>query len=481
MDEGYPGTVFASGEPTIVDDFAVIDNDFEYGDIRSAMYYPVGVHGTITVGSTEPNAFDETDQSILGLLATSAAAACMRAKRTQEIREAREQSDRLLDRVNGLVQNTVEVLVQARTRDELESNVVTELAATEPYSFAWVGQPDVTTEELLPTAWDGDGSLSVDGQRFDLSRENEPVARAYHEGTTQVLTDMTEVYGPLSDVVADSDVGAVVIIPLVYKDATYGVLSVCADDSEVFDEREQVILDALGRAVANAINAVERGRILDATEIIELEFAVDSPDLLFNRLSGPTEGTLEAVGIDYRSDGAVRLYLSAEDVDTEAFIERARTDSVVLEMTTIVDHEDECLVELVVEESLLAVLAEYGAVTKEVIAEDGGARFTVELPAEAEARELFELVESRYPGTDLLGYHERERAVETRQDFKAALSDRLTDRQETALKTAYLGGFFDWPRDIDGNELAEAMDIARPTYHQHLRAAQAKVFEELFE
>jgi PAS domain S-box-containing protein len=479
--EGYPGEVFASGEPTIVSDFDDVETGFEYGAARSGMYYPVGVHGTITVASSESNAFDETDQQILALLATSAAGACMRAKRMEEIREAREHTERILDRVNGLVQNTIEVLVQARTRDELESGVVDELATTEPYSFAWLGQPDVATEQLVPTAWGGDATLPVEGRSFDLSLSNESVATAYNDGETQVITAVDDIYGPLAKMLDGSAVEALVVIPLVYKDATYGVLCVCANDGEIFDDRERVVLDALGRAVANAINAVERGRILDATEIIELEFAVDSPDLLFNRLSKGTESRIEAVGTDYRSDGSVRLYLSVENIDPDIFEERARQDSEVLEFTGIVDHDSECLVELVVEESLLAVLAEYGAVTREVFTENGITRFTVELPYEAEARELFELVEQRHPGTDLLGYHERERAVETRQDFKAALSERLTDRQETALRTAYLGGFFDWPREIDGNELAEAMDIARPTYHQHLRAAQAKVFEELFE
>jgi predicted DNA binding protein len=233
--------------------------------------------------------------------------------------------------------------------------------------------------------------------------------------------------------------------------------------------------------VANAINAIERGRILDATEIIELEFAIDDRELLFSRLSAATDSTIESVGTDYRSDGSVRLYLSATGVDADELVALARDDPAVESVTCIVEHEDECLLEVVVEESLLATLTEYGAVPREVVAESGSTRFTVELPYEAEAREVFELVENQYPSTELLGYHERERPVETRQEFKAALSDRFTDRQETALRTAYLGGFFDWPREVDGNELAEAMDISRPTYHQHLRAAQHKVFEELFE
>ena len=480
IEEGYPGEVFASGEPVMVSDFDSVTREFGYGDARSAMYYPVGVHGTITVTSNEPNAFDETDQHILGLLATSAAAACMRAKRMQELREAREHTERVLDRVNGLVQNTVEELVHARTREELETGVVTQLAATEPYSFAWIGQPDVATEQLSPTAWDGAIELPVEGLSFDLN-DGGPIATAYHDGTTQVIGDVNEIDGSWADAATESGVDAMLVVPLVYREATYGVLSVCAEHGDVFDERERIVLDALGRAVANAINAVERGRILTATEIIELEFAIDSPELLFNRLSADSDGKLEAVGTDYRSDGSVRLYLSAEDVDPGLLLERTREDPEVLDVTAIVEHETECLLELTVEDSLLAVLADYGAVTQDVVTESGRSRLTVELPYEAEARELFELVQQRYPGTDLLGYHERERPIETRQEFKGALSERLTERQATALRTAYLGGFFDWPRNVDGNELAEAMDISRPTYHQHLRTAQAKVFEELFE
>ena len=203
--------------------------------------------------------------------------------------------------------------------------------------------------------------------------------------------------------------------------------------------------------------------------------------MLFSRLSGATDCELESAGTDYSADGSIRLYLTARGVSADELVAIAEEDVAVKSVTCIVDHDEECLLELTVEDSLLAMLTEYGAVPREVTAEHGTARFTVELPYEAEARDLFELVENQYPSTELLGYHERERPVETRQEFRAALSDRFTDRQETALRTAYLGGFFDWPREVDGNELAEAMDISRPTYHQHLRSAQKKVFEELFD
>ena len=473
-----PGEVFASGEPRVIQDF----HDDSLPSTRSVMYYPVGVHGTISVCSTEPNAFDETDEQMLALLATSAAAACMRAKREQDVRKAREHTEQVLDRVNGLVQNTVEVLVQARTREELEADVVEQLVATDPYTFAWIGQPDIATETLSPAAWAGPANVPIQGRSFDLSRGDDPVSRAYREETPQIETDLEDLqYGPWAGIDEETGANALIAIPLVYKDASYGVLTVFADEEDALDERERIVLESIGRVIANAINAIERGRILDATESIELEFAINDRDLLFSRLSAATGSVIESAGTDYRSDGSIRLYLTATDVESEKLVEIAEDDPAIESVTCIVEHEDECLLEVVVEESLLATLTEYGAVPREVVADDGDVRFTAELPYEAEAREVFELVEDQYPSTELLGYHERERPVETRQEFKAALSERFTDRQETALRTAYLGGFFDWPREVDGNELAEAMGISRPTYHQHLRAAQRKVFEELFE
>ncbi len=474
--EGNPGEVFASGEPRISDDL-----EDEFLPVRSVMYYPVGVHGTISVCSTEKGAFDETDEQMLALLGTSAAAACMRAKREQDVREAQEHTERVLERVNGLIQNTVEVLVQATTRAEIEQGVVRELATASPYTFAWIGQPDIASEKLSPTAAAGEAALPVQGRSFDLAHSDEPVSLAYRDEQPQILSDISDSYTVWSEIAAGSDVASLITIPLVYKDANYGVLSVFSGENEAFDERERVVLESLGRVIANAINAIERGRILDATEIIELEFAINDPALLFSRLSTQADCVIESAGTDYLSDGRLRLYLTATAVDAERLLEIAEDDPDIEEVTLIVAHDDECLLEVTVEDSLLETLTEYGAVPRAVTADRGDTRFTVELPYEAEARELFELVEDQYPSTELLGYHERERAVQTRQEFKAALSERFTDRQETALRTAYLGGFFDWPRDIDGNELAEAMDISRPTYHQHLRAAQRKVFEELFE
>ncbi|QLH84862.1 bacterio-opsin activator domain-containing protein [Halosimplex pelagicum] len=488
VDEGGPGRAFVDGKMVVVEDTATLDDDHPHDIVRSALHIPMGVHGTISIGAETVDAFSNTDRQAAQLLATSAAAAANRAKREQEVREARERVDTLVDRINGLIENTVEVLVQAGTREELEAGVVEQLVATDPYAFAWIGRPDLAAERLEAAAWAGDVPELADAVA-DLSLDRsaardaaDPAALALDDEAIHIVDDLADAPdGSVHAAARDAGLGSLIAVPLTYKDASYGVLCVYAPEADAFADREQVVLDALGRAVANAVNAIESGRILSTDRVVELEFTVRDDDLLFNRLSGRTDATYELTGSVHESDGSVRLYVAASGADAEEIESTLAGDDGVAASSIIADHDGDVLFEAVVDDSLVESLADHGAVTRSVVAEDGLVRYTIELPYEAEARELFELVSDRYRGTDLVGYHEHERPVRTRQEFREAVTDRFTDRQETAIRTAYLGGFFEWPRDVDGDDLAGSMDISRPTYHQHLRAAQRKVFDELFD
>jgi predicted DNA binding protein len=57
----------------------------------------------------------------------------------------------------------------------------------------------------------------------------------------------------------------------------------------------------------------------------------------------------------------------------------------------------------------------------------------------------------------------------------------LTDRQMQVLSAAYRRGFFDRPRTVTGDELAEQFDISRSTLHQHLRAAERNLMNAVLE
>ena len=74
---------------------------------------------------------------------------------------------------------------------------------------------------------------------------------------------------------------------------------------------------------------------------------------------------------------------------------------------------------------------------------------------------------------------EREREVTTAREFRDELQARLTDRQENALRTAFLANYFESPRGSSAEEVADALDITGSTLLHHLRAGQRKLLRAL--
>jgi PAS domain S-box-containing protein len=92
---GPVGEAFQSNEPVVVDDLpAAIDHD--YGPIRTAMYFPIDDYGVLGIGSEEPDAFNDVDGTLIGLLAVAAANVFDRLEREAETRHLK----RIIDRVD---------------------------------------------------------------------------------------------------------------------------------------------------------------------------------------------------------------------------------------------------------------------------------------------------------------------------------------------------------------------------------------------
>ncbi|WP_424018176.1 bacterio-opsin activator domain-containing protein [Halorientalis pallida] len=399
----------------------------------------------------------------------------------RQAQQERQSLEHLVDRINGLVQDITQLLVESVSRDEIEHGVCERLADTDPYLFAWIGSADISEERLRVRAAAGPADVDLEDESVALDADAPtPSARAFATGSGQIVSTVDS-GSAVGRRYGDAGIEAVISVPIGNRESEYGVLTVCAGHPDAFDEREQVVLEALGRAIANAIDALESKRTLTADRIVEMEFTVDDPTLLLNAASTELDCQFSYSGSVYGSNGALREFYTVEDCEPETVRAFATEQDAVTDVTVLADHDDGCLLQLTLEGSLVELLVDRGAVTKEVTSQDGVTAFTVELSREADARSLFELIADRYEGTELAGYHEHERPVQTRQEFRAGLEERLTDRQLTALRTAYYSGFFDWPRAVDGDELAEMMDISRSTFHQHLRVAERKLLDSFFE
>lgn len=383
------------------------------------------------------------------------------------LRDEREALDHLLDHVTGLLADVTDLLVRADDRERVEAGVADRVVAADPYTAATVYRPSVTGERLEPVASAGRASPDDDGLALDGDADD-PAVVAYRGRDV---------------VVADDGEAPSAAVPLATADRGYGVLVARAADSATLDDRERTTLGTMGRLVANAMSAIENRELLrSSTGAVELECTVGADVCAVAALSARAGESWSHRGSVPAEDGdGVSAFFSVTGADGEAV--RAAADGLtgVAVADVVAGTEDGCLVEVAVPDPVSETVSRYGGALDALSAADGTARVTVTAPNRETARRVFEGVAEAYGEPSLVGYHRRDRPPRTREGFRAALEEALTDRQATALRRAYLSGYFESPRRVTGDDLAESMGISRPTFHQHLRAAERKLLDAALE
>ena len=415
-----------------------------------------------------------------------------------DAREKRRDLERLVSRIEGLVGDVMEAVLQADSRDQIEETVCERLAAVDNYTCAWVGRADLAAGTIGPAAAAGDCTPPAESSVSDDAED--PTARALVTGESQVV----DIFGqqalaaihddPLAAITPDQPArhdapdrdpepaGQIAAFPLVYSDTKYGVLTVYADEPEVLDDRELAVLGVLARVASTAINAIESRRILTTDRITELELSVSDDGLFFSDIATQLSCTLQYQGSLSQRDDSVTMLFVVRSADPEDVRRVAEAHADIVAVRHVSDREDGSIFEFEVEEPpVVSQLAQRGAETTDITVDSRDVRITLELPASADARAVVSQLADTYPSTELVARRQREQQDQTRQELLADIEESLTDRQRLALQKAELGGFFEWPREISGEELADSMDISPSTYHQHLRRAEKKIIEALFD
>ena len=382
-------------------------------------------------------------------------------------------TEHLLDRVDGLVSDVTATLVAAQSRAEIESGLVDATTTADAYDAALVGRIDRVTDDVevvqaserAPDVgpWDADGESAV--------------ARAFREREVRIV-DLVDG----DDATTDAGYTSMAAVPFATSDTVYGVLVVYARPAGVFDPRELRLLRAIGRTVGTAIRAVESARALTATSLVEVELTTTSERLFFTRLSLALECSLTYRGSLPENGEGPLVFFEVSDAESGDVVEWAAEQPEIEAATVLWAHEDDALVEFRTSgPSLPSQLADRGVETRELSVDGGLARFTLAFPADRDAREVVSYVESDHEDVELVAYREVDRPQRTSREVWADLADELTPRQHSALTKAYVSGFFDWPRDVTGDDLADTMGITRATFHQHLRAAERKLVAAFFD
>ncbi|NHN40160.1 response regulator [Halorubellus sp. JP-L1] len=391
--------------------------------------------------------------------------------------ERREEQLERLTHINTVIREVDRVLVDAESREEIESEVCASLAESAAYSMAWITEYNERTDHFDPRVGAGTDVERVAEESAGVSEVGTRVKDAVTANEVTVVESLSEAHR--SAVFGDGDVGesaSVVIAPLSYREKTYGALLVYSEREEAFGEQELSVFGELGERIGNGINSVEQRQLLLADTIVELEFRHTDRSDPFVDLSATTGATTNLKGVASTSDSSLTVYVEAANVSGESFLEAATTHDDVADVR-LVTEGDPSLLEVTVPESAVNTLASAGATVKTFRVEQGEGRLVAEVAPDADLKALARAVESAYPETSVLSKRRVERSVQSDESFRKDLEDRLTERQQMAMETAFSAGYYEWPRESTAEEVAAAMDISSPTLHEHLRAGERKLLQ----
>ena len=216
----------------------------------------------------------------------------------------------------------------------------------------------------------------------------------------------------------------------------------------------------------------------------ELELEVRDRECFFIRASEEADCRVFLEDLIHRADGQLLEFFTVRDVPAERVLQMVADESAITEARLIREGFDGSLFQFVVSgPCVTATLADTGAITRAVSAAAGEGRVVATVPPHVEVRTVVEAFQRQHPESKLLAQRDGRQSVpiHTEAGVHAMLADRLTEKQLEVLRTAFLSGYFDWPRDSTADECADALGITQPTFSQHIRAAQYNVFAALFD
>ncbi|ELZ14291.1 PAS domain S-box [Halovivax asiaticus JCM 14624] len=437
---------------------------------------PWGVFG---VHDTERRSVDETDTNFVRTVATILASAIDRDQRERQLVDQRERLE-ALNGLNEVVRELTDAVIDQSTRQEIERTVVERLAAAESYEFAWVGTADFDSKTVSMRAEAGvegyldDNTISIDPAD---ERSRGPTGRAFRTGEIQVTRNARddERYDPWRGTAEAYDFRASAAIPIAHEDTVYGVLNVYTDRQNAFTAEERAVVAQLGEVIGHSIAATERKQALVSDEVVEIEFhlpdafAKEDTDVEMN-------GSARIDHVTQVSEETFQLYGSATPCAVDGLERLIETTSAWTDLTIREAGDSIRFSVRLTEPTILSLIASRGGYVDEAVVEDGDVGLTVQLSPHTDIRAFVDAMTDGYPQIDLLSRTQVTRETPFAGDGEQPL-DSLTDQQRSSVEAAYFRGFFEWPRLASGEDVADSLDIAPSTFHQHLRKAESKLIE----
>lgn len=482
---GPDAPIFTSTRVDPTDDTTDLDDD-----VRSGLFVPVGDNAVVSVLSTDETVGSESRQLIETLVATTEAAfdrleseASLR-DREAELRTQNERLNRQMH-LTDIIRSVNQSLVDVDSRDEVEAAVCSQLVESDRIAFAWIGTYDEPEDTVVPRTAAGDGADYLETVSLG-TRGREP---AWLTATTGSVTAVDNVVSGLRTEegtwrrpALEAAFQSAVSVPIEHDGYTYGTLTVYAAEAGSLTDLEASVFDELGTTIGTAINAVQTKQALYGDAVTELTLRLtDAPSVLAS-LSKAVDCRVSFDGVSTHSSDHTQLFFTVSGNRTDEVTDLLDQHPLVASHRLIERTDDGGYFTATVTGGLVdSILVPQAASPKSMHAAGGIVELTVDVSPETDVRGFVDSFRAECGDVELLSRTTTDRSVTTETECVDAMFASLTDRQRETLTTAYYSGYFAWPRESTGEEIAEMLGVSQPTVNRHLRFGQLRLLERLFE
>ncbi|EMA42034.1 GAF domain-containing protein [Halococcus hamelinensis] len=490
-EENVVSQAFLEGRLMITDE-GIESPVIQPSDLRSSLAVPIGDEGVLFASSTTPDSLNDVVREITDLLGATAEAAFDRVQRDEKLhkrdRELQQRNRRLskLNRINDIIREIDQELVTARTQEGIEYAVCERLTASDRFNFAWIGFPGESTGQVIPQAWAGRGMEYLNSTFSEDVPHEEPTAQAAETRQATVVSNIaSKIHSETwrSEALAHGFRSAL-SLPLVHEEAFYGVVTVYASQQEAFDETTLSVLNELSETIAAAITAAKQRDALLSDTATELEYKTTDKESVLLQLARTADCAIcFDEGLQQTSQGISAI--AKVEQDSLDHLREAAISIVGVEDFRVISESTDggaSSVQLRFSNPFIATkLIDHGAILREISVNPEAMRLKIEVPHPTATRPINNILSNEFKDLSLITQYGRQRSNDIRDLARPQIFDQLTDRQLEVVRTAYLSGYFETPRESTGSEVAETLGVSPSAFSQLNRTVQRKIFSTLLE
>ncbi|WP_416840280.1 bacterio-opsin activator domain-containing protein [Haloferax sp. DFSO52] len=487
LTEGGVWDAFVSGEVSVVE---LAPDGGVVAGVDRVIAAPIGRYGVLVTGHPGTTAPSDVDVELVNLLVATVEELLERIDAESELRERdrrlAEQNEVLtrLDQVNKTIRSINQSLIRAPTHSDALAAVGELLVDAEPYSVVWHLDPDEFDDGFHPTPSEVHGADTAYTDRLGEVAGSEPMSSLLE---TAIKTQSMQV---VEDVLNDPawadhrgdaltyDFRSIAVIPAVADNQVEALFVVHAANEAVLMD-EGGLISELGETVGYALATTKRAGAMLTERRTRVQVQLGDDRLSLTRLARHVDHSVELTGVLPKSDGSVIAFIVTK-ADPDAVL-KAGSD-VATGARLLSEDDSGNLFELrLPRESLFETLYASEAMLRELHSTGQQTTLTVDVPEKVRVRSFVDALSTDYPGTSLLSRRVLTEGDDSPKTFRWMVREAWTDRQHESIRAAFLAGFYEWPRRATAESLAETFGISAPTYQYHLRAAERKLVEKVFD